>query len=100
MYTALQSFTIIGLLFSWIAYAGRIPHIGVIAKSLYQSMLPLFEVGITSFVLLLLLGMLIHLQAGNRTEGYSTATSSLQLIWYHFIIGAVPLDIRAYAQCN
>ena len=97
IYTALQCFTITGILFSWVAYAGKIPQIGVIATTLGKAVLPICEILIVVLTITSMFGTLIHLQVGGKHEHWSTAASTMQVMWSGFVIGAFNASIHNFS---
>lgn len=86
--TSLQLLTLLFIILYWLACAGRIPAIGIIAGSVSHSFVPLAELGLVILVILSLLGTLCHVQLGERLRDWSTFGRVMRIMMKDFLIGA------------
>jgi hypothetical protein len=81
---------LIGILFNWLALAGDIPSLGIIASSVAHAVEPLSELLLVLAVISMLIGTILYNMLGHELEKWSSTGAVAYSMMRHFIIGVQP----------
>ena len=88
-YGVLQSLTIVFLIFSWLARAGKILRVSIIASTIGNAFEPLMEALFVALLMTAMLASVVHLTIGYKVGEWSTLIRSVSLTFQNLIVGEI-----------